>query len=797
KSYTGLAQGSHTFQVRANDAAGNVDPTPATVTWTIDTVAPTVSITSAPTNPTNDTTPSFLFGSTDGSATFTCSLDNAAFSSCSPPIAYPGKADGQHTFSVKATDRAGNTGAAATVTWTIDTVAPSATISGKPASLSNVSSPDFAFTSSELNSTFQCKIDSEAFGGCSSPFNIGQRADGQHTFSVEAVDAAGNTGAPVTYTWTIDTAPPDTSLTVTAPSSASTRTTNASFSFSSEAGATFQCALDTPAGVGAFAACTSPTSYAGPLGEGTYAFHVRAIDAAGNTDGSPAAFTWTVDLTPPNTTITSAPGNPSGSSVSFGFTSSEGSSTFQCKLDSAAFADCSSPKSYTGLANASHTFSVQATDPAGNTDDTPATFTWTSGPTSTAQVFVSTGGSDLTCARLDSTKPCATFDKAFQIAQGGDVVEVAGGTYSAGVGLPAPEININPHVPPLSTAVTFQPASGQTVLLASDINIAASHFHMIGIKSVGTGDPSGGPDNTRRGLDVCDVACPTVLTDIYVQDFSGKSAFIRSSNVIIKGGEFGNYNPCADDPTRVPGVSSANQEDIFRIWAGGAITTPDNVVLDGVKIHDDDDHHTAGACPGATNGSAGAHVDCLQTQGGTNIVIKNTVMWNCATSNIQAQPFTGATMSDWTVENNFFGNILYPGNSLVLGKGVCTNLRVRYNTFDGPSPNGSGCTSGSIVGVGNVFLADLTTFGSNLTQTYSVFSAGTTAPVSGTNKQCNPSVVARSAAWPSGPNFHLLAGDTCAKGAGDPANFPSTDIDGDTRPSPGSTAPDAGADEIS
>jgi hypothetical protein len=343
--------------------------------------------------------------------------------------------------------------------------------------------------------------------------------------------------------------------------------------------------------------------------------------------------------------------------------------------------------------------------------------------------------------------------------------------------------------------VTFQPAAGATVLLASDINITASHFHMIGIKSQGTGSPAGGPDNTRSSLDVCDVACPTVLTDVYVQDFSGKSAFIRSSNVTIKGGEFGNFDPCANDPTKVVGGASANPEDIFRIWAGGAITTPDNVVLDGVKLHDDDDHHTTEACPTATNGSRTAHVDCLQAQGGTNIVIKNTVMWNCATSNIQAQAFTGATMSDWTVQNNFFGSVLYPGNSVVLGNNACTNILLRYNTFAGKSPNGSGCTSGSIIGVGNVFLADLTAFGANLTQTYSIFSTGTTATVSGTNKQCNPSLVAPTAVWPTGPNFHLTAGDTCAKGAGDPANFPTTDIDGDLRPT-GGTAPDAGADEI-
>ncbi len=40
KAYTGLAAGSHTFNVQAKDAAGNIDTTPATQTWTIDTTAP-------------------------------------------------------------------------------------------------------------------------------------------------------------------------------------------------------------------------------------------------------------------------------------------------------------------------------------------------------------------------------------------------------------------------------------------------------------------------------------------------------------------------------------------------------------------------------------------------------------------------------------------------------------------------------------------------------------------------------------------------------------------------------------
>ncbi len=87
-----------------------------------------------------------------------------------------------------------------------------------------------------------------------------------------------------------------------------------------------------------------------------------------------------LDTTAPDTTITSGPANGSTittSSTSYGFTSSEAGSTFECRLDGGPFAACSSAKQLTGLANGSHAFLVRAGDAVGNFDATPAIRTFT------------------------------------------------------------------------------------------------------------------------------------------------------------------------------------------------------------------------------------------------------------------------------------------------------------------------------------------------------------------------------------------------------------------------------------
>ncbi|MCW2991428.1 MAG: Fibronectin type domain protein, partial [Solirubrobacterales bacterium] len=98
---------------------------------------------------------------------------------------------------------------------------------------------------------------------------------------------------------------------------------SASFAFSSDDGAaTFECRLDG----GAWGACSSPKAYAS-LADGSHTFEVRATDAAGNTDQTPAlrAFTVSTDTTAPQTQIDSGPsGTIAVSSASFAFSSDDG-----------------------------------------------------------------------------------------------------------------------------------------------------------------------------------------------------------------------------------------------------------------------------------------------------------------------------------------------------------------------------------------------------------------------------------------------------------------------------------------
>src|SRR6185437_3900733 len=264
--------------------------------------------------------------------------DGGAFAPCTSPTTLGSTGDGSHTYAVKATDAAGNTGPAASYTWTIDTAAPQITLSTKPANPSNDTTPDFAFSASEtLPAGLQCQLDGAAFAACTSPKALATTPDGSHTFTVKAVDAAGNPGQ-TSYTWTIDTDPPTITLTAPPPNPSNDPTPTFTFSADEATPAGFQCKLD----AGAFAACTSPKTF-GTTPDGSHTFTVKGADAAGN-NGS-TSYTWTIDTSAPVLTLTQTPANPSGvATAHFEFSATDlASVSFQCQLDSGSFLPCATP----------------------------------------------------------------------------------------------------------------------------------------------------------------------------------------------------------------------------------------------------------------------------------------------------------------------------------------------------------------------------------------------------------------------------------------------------------------------
>jgi hypothetical protein len=375
-SYTGVVDGAHTFQVRATDMGGMVDPTPAAASWFVDTKPPETTIDSGPSGTITDTTPTLAF-SADESATFECSVDAAAYAPCTSPLTLGPLVDGPHSLAVRAKDDVGNVDASPAMrSWAQDAKAPETTIDSGPSGSTTATSATFAFSADEALSTFACSLDGAATTSCTSPTSYSGLGLGSHTFEVKATDPAGNPDpSPASRTWSIisgDTMPPDTSI--DSGPSGTVATTSATFAFScTEAGCTFSCSLNGAA----YETCASPKSYTVPANASS-TFAVYATDAAGNADSTPASRTWTVDTMAPDTSIDSGPsGAVASTDATFTFSCTDATCTYSCRIDGGSYAACTSPKSYSGLAQDSHTFDVYATDSVGNPDATPASRTWT------------------------------------------------------------------------------------------------------------------------------------------------------------------------------------------------------------------------------------------------------------------------------------------------------------------------------------------------------------------------------------------------------------------------------------
>jgi len=108
KTYTGLADGAHTFRVKAIDEFDQEDPTPAIADFTLDTAPPDTNITAGPTGDVAASEAVFSFECTTPPCTFLCQIDTGAFAACTSGSTFEVTTTGPHTFRVKAVDQAGN-----------------------------------------------------------------------------------------------------------------------------------------------------------------------------------------------------------------------------------------------------------------------------------------------------------------------------------------------------------------------------------------------------------------------------------------------------------------------------------------------------------------------------------------------------------------------------------------------------------------------------------------------------------------------------------------------------------------
>jgi len=166
---------------------------------------------------------------------------------------------------------------------------PSLAITKPPPALSRVNRPSFEFAASRPVSA-TCSIDG-ATVACGSPFTWPQAlADGRHSLLVSGTDLAGRFGVSPEVSFKVDTRPPRTKIVAHPPKRLLTRSrAKARFRFrSSEGGADFRCKVDRTA----YRKCGK--RLVRRFAVGPHVLRVRARDAAGNLDPSPAVFRFRV-----------------------------------------------------------------------------------------------------------------------------------------------------------------------------------------------------------------------------------------------------------------------------------------------------------------------------------------------------------------------------------------------------------------------------------------------------------------------------------------------------------------------
>ena len=343
--FTPTTDGAFSFELdfASNDSdEANYD---ITVSGNADGTPPVTTAGAGPSDPDNDSDPTFAFSVADtgGSGVASSSASLSGTLTAGPVVVVSGFAlsdvlgralatngteDGSYTMSVISTDNVGNVETTATWTWTYDSQAP-----GKPDSpdldagsdlgelqtdnITNDDTPTFFGLAGSVEGSATVEIRSSVAGALDTFLANGDGswtytvpggsalAEGSHQIDIRAIDAAGNIGDySDALTVLIDTTPPSvpTGLNPTDGEYTNDVPVTLSWSASSDPGGSGLRSTETYRYVvdGGSSGYTANTQYEPSLSEGDYVWRVRARDVAGNNSSYTTDRDLYIDTTDPN-----------------------------------------------------------------------------------------------------------------------------------------------------------------------------------------------------------------------------------------------------------------------------------------------------------------------------------------------------------------------------------------------------------------------------------------------------------------------------------------------------------------
>jgi hypothetical protein len=353
-------------------------------------------------------------------------------------------------------------------------------------------------------------------------------------------------------------------------------------------------------------------------------------------------------------------------------------------------------------------------------------------------VFVSPSGSDGNACT--QAAPCRSLDRGYRVAQPGQTVELAGGSYGAqSIALDAGKTS--------ASDVVFRPATGATVSFGWT-EIRSSHMEFQSVDFAEGWRAWNG------------------ISDLTFRNTSGQKLMLYGTRqVSVLGGDYG----------------PSHNEYSFISSPGPGQGDPGAIVIDGVRFHD----YTR---------DGGVHTECVHVAAADGITIRNSRFERCSVMDVffTLNVNSAAPPHDVLLENNFFGpptggfySVLFDRDYDANGQPIpWNNVTVRHNSFghQWTVEAGANAISNFVVAANAGELANCragVSFSRNVWR-------GRSCSISDRN------VTSVGFANAAALDYHLAAGSP-AIDAGDPASFPATDIDGQTRFS--GMAPDAGADE--